>query len=550
MIDPMDKDKTLQALNDGGFYTDKGKWFSLIKNRDKLYRKRVETIVIKNGKEIFVKKKPNNEYSLPGGSCEKDVPDYTQAAKECEEEAHFTISNIESSGISYIRKYPMDQYFRDICEDFKGKTGYDGALTYIYVATYEGKFTGAIEKEDEDPFIRSGRWYPISDCLKFFSKDHREALMWYLKNITINDNPEEEITESYVSNYFRNKKLLKKVAGAPEVGREACDQVLAGLKKAYSKLLNTSAIKREKNSKDLACTFHPVFTFEFADGNSICIALNFDDSSFTPGAATHSEKYGDLVIIFPNFFDEDLASQRMILLHEIGHIRLGHLEWKHASKTLFTRQDKYEQNRTKAMLKGKVIYPEYNADLYAMLNGANLYSILGMHINKDKDGYGDYRFTNQEIANRYDIVWKRYQKLRPYDESRVSSYDTACMAVYEMVYDNDRTKDLSASDKKKLYQILYEFCINKKLKESGYDKESVTSDSDAKEIFEKFYKESGKISYNKNDTAATIATEKAAYKRDFLIESRIMLDKLLLNSYIKESNNDKKTNYIRLLSTL
>lgn len=548
MIDPIDKDMVLLALRNGGFNTDKGKWFSLIKEKDKLYRKRVETIVIKNGKEIFVKKRPNGEYQLPGGSCEKNIPDYIQAANECEEEAHFKITKVESSGISYKRSYPMKQYFKDISENFTGKTGYDGSLTSVFVATYDGKFVGEIEKEDEDPFIRSGRWYTISECFKFFSKEHREALMWYLKEFGDADQG-EEVTESYISNYFRNKRLLKKISGSPEVGREACDQLIKGLKKEYQKLAATSAIKREMKSKDVSAIFHPIYTFDFADKTSITIALSFDKNSYSPGAAFQTEEYGDVVAIYPGFFEESIETQRFILLHEIGHIRLGHIQYKHSNHTIFGR-DKYAESREKAMLRGKVIYPEYNADLYAMLNGASLYTILTLAETRDIEKDADYRFTNQEVANRYNKVWNSYQKLRPYGESRVSSYDIACMAVYEMVYDNDKTKDLNDSDKKKLYQILYEFCINKKLKEFGYDKYSIEPESDAKEIFEKYYKESPNNSYSKNETAASIIEEKAEYKKDFLVESRIILDKLILKSYIKESDNDKKADYIRLLSNL
>ena len=546
MFDKVDHEASLQVIKDGGFYSNKGKWFSVYKDpgSDKVYRKRVETIIIRNGKEIFLKKKANNEYSFPGGTCEKDVDDMDQARNECREEAHIELGNIESTGISYKENYGHKEYFKDINDKFTGKSGYDGMYTFIYVGDYKSMYNGKIEREDEDPFIRSGKWYSIKECFKIFKQHHRDALMWYLKKLDEDKIMDEEMTESYVSNYFKNKRLLRRVSNAPEVGKETCDQVIAGLKKEYSKLLATSAIKREKKSKDLDRIFHPVFTFDFQDKTTITIALNFNDRSFTPGAATVTEKYGELVIIFPNFFDETPEAQRMILLHEIGHLRLGHLEWRNAHKSI-TGRDKYNEDRLKAMTKGKVIYPEYNADLYAVLNGANLYSIMAMYIDKDYDKDGDYRFTNQEIANRYDIVWKQYQKLRPYGESRISTYDAACMAVYEMVYDNPATRYFSDTEKNDLYTLLKEYCISRKLTDIGVG--DIEDSSKIKEAFETAYNQEIELPDALSEEVADVFVKKTKFKKMFFEEA----DKLHQGLSVKfESGDDigKMANYYEVLS--
>ena len=62
-----------EAIKNGGFYGRNGLWNSIKKlNGDpRLYRERVETIIIRNNKEVYCKKKPNGEYFLPGGSTEK-----------------------------------------------------------------------------------------------------------------------------------------------------------------------------------------------------------------------------------------------------------------------------------------------------------------------------------------------------------------------------------------------------------------------------------------------------------------------------------------------
>ena len=202
------KDKREEAIKNKGFYSKKGLWNSIITfpGDDRLYRHRVETIIVRNGKEVFVKKKPNGEYRLPGGSVEKDLPNINQALNECREEAHIDVSNIESTGITYkiIRKSPQWAY--DECE-----LQWDGYYNEVYIGEFNGKYKGHIDDEDQDPFIRSGRWYSTKECFRFFRKEHKDALLWWLKQQNEKEN-EEVTTESYITNYFGNRKLLKKIS--------------------------------------------------------------------------------------------------------------------------------------------------------------------------------------------------------------------------------------------------------------------------------------------------------------------------------------------------
>lgn len=164
------------AKEHGGYYDKNHNWNALkIFPFDKhVYRDRVETIIVRNKKEVFVKKKLNGEYFLPGGSKELDANDALQAANECREEARINIKNVENSGfqIKTINKP----------EDNNEKIMWDAAITDIYVATYDSMYNGQINKTDKDPFILSGKFYPIKQCLQFFKDEHREALKWYLKN--------------------------------------------------------------------------------------------------------------------------------------------------------------------------------------------------------------------------------------------------------------------------------------------------------------------------------------------------------------------------------
>ena len=149
---------TKKAIREGGFYGRNGVWNSIItfSGDNKLYRERVETIIIRNGKEVFVKRKPNGEYFLPGGSTERDIPHINQAINECHEEAHIEVQNIQSTGITYKEHHETPTWVKKDSD-----VEWQGSYTEIYVAEYAGKFTGHIDDEDQDPFIESGRWLSL-----------------------------------------------------------------------------------------------------------------------------------------------------------------------------------------------------------------------------------------------------------------------------------------------------------------------------------------------------------------------------------------------------
>lgn len=164
------------AKSYGGFYDDHNVWNALkvFPFDNHVYRDRVETIIVRNNREVFVKKRPDGEYFLPGGSKELNVDGATQAENECREEARINVRNIEPTGIQ--RKSINDP------SDVKKSYYWDAAVTEIYVADYDSMYSGQIRNVDKDPFILSGKFYPVKHCLQFFDDEHREALVWYLKN--------------------------------------------------------------------------------------------------------------------------------------------------------------------------------------------------------------------------------------------------------------------------------------------------------------------------------------------------------------------------------
>ena len=97
----LDKGRTY-AKTSGGFYDRYHVWNALkvFPFDNNVYRDRVETIIIRGNKDVFVKKRPDGKYFLPGGSKEKNISDIEQAENECKEEARIIISNIEPTGIT------------------------------------------------------------------------------------------------------------------------------------------------------------------------------------------------------------------------------------------------------------------------------------------------------------------------------------------------------------------------------------------------------------------------------------------------------------------
>lgn len=474
------KEEYDNIIRAGGFYDDNGVWNSIkvFSNDNHIYRERVETIVVKNKDKVFVKRKVNGDYYLPGGSTEPDVSHIQQAINECNEEARIEVRNIQSTGITY--KKDVVSFIHD--DNVSPYVEWDRTINEIYVAQYDGKYTGAIEDCDKDPFILSGSWVPVKECLSFFIPEHRDALMNYLRQLHEED---EVMSESYIGNYFKNKILLAHLNCKPEFGRKTMTKIIDDIDKAQKSVVKTSYYKKAVKEKSLKDKIFGmlVFTFNGSKKNKydICIAYSGDATSFTPAAATHIPEYGDTVIVYPGFFKLEKNEKIFVLLHEIGHIRLNHT----------VDRNQYwlglgiipADTRSYNMRNNKVSYEELNADLYAVLNGADMYSILGLHEPLDYDNQYDYRYSNAELANRYRYVFGKtmhynngrlpYSKERLKElekeghikkESALSDYEIAGLALHELIYENSQLDTQTNKDKDILYNILFEFVIDRQMK--------------------------------------------------------------------------------------
>lgn len=193
-----------KAIKDGGYYGKDGVWNSIMtfSNDNHIYRGRVETLIIKDNKYVYLKtipahivsKRTKRLYAIPGGSFERDLPNIDQAVNECKEEALINVKNIRSSGITY-KDYqePSEKMI------ISSPVNWDGRYTEIYVAEFDSWYHGHIDEVDKDSFIASGRFYPIEDVYSMLQKEHKEALKNMMSDIV-------KITES--TNVTTRQKIL------------------------------------------------------------------------------------------------------------------------------------------------------------------------------------------------------------------------------------------------------------------------------------------------------------------------------------------------------
>lgn len=179
-----------QILTDGGYYDIAGTWNSLIMKEGKLYRYRVETFVFDDDK-VYYREIPNGKthsYEIPGGSTDKYLSNTQQAKTEVEEEARIKCRNIRYTGVSYIRERQRP------LEEEDGKIYWDGTYNEVYVAEYDGEFTGYIDPRNRDSrFTKHGKFHPIKELLPILQEEHKPIFEQYkdISNGLIKEHTEE-----------------------------------------------------------------------------------------------------------------------------------------------------------------------------------------------------------------------------------------------------------------------------------------------------------------------------------------------------------------------
>lgn len=170
-----------KALNEGGFFDKDNVWNSLMKKGNKLYRVRVETLIINDKGELYLRlyNKENKNYRLPGGSVERNISNLEQASNECKEEAYIVVKNIKDSGLYYIKKSSST---KSILKQ-NIPLIWDGNYTYIFVGEYDSKYNGVVKYIDKDDDMYSnGKFYDYNYIKDSLLTSHRKAYELYLTN--------------------------------------------------------------------------------------------------------------------------------------------------------------------------------------------------------------------------------------------------------------------------------------------------------------------------------------------------------------------------------
>ena len=380
-----------KALMNNGYYDKNGNWNAIKVINGNIYRDRVETLIIKDKEFVFIKLSgEKGRYKLPGGSLGKDITPETQAINECHEETHFEVNNLQSTGITYKINYTDSNKSKD--NEYQYGVKYIGAFTSLFTAEYVGKYTGKIAEADEDPYIRSGKWYTFKEAFGIFNTWHRDALLQYIK---LNLPSEEYTTEGYFLNRVKNSVLLKS-KNIQEIDINASNYMVSQIVMKYNKLRFTSG------NKKVTVGFYRV-PLKSGGSFEVGIVIDFGGDKVGNPAYAYKTVGGDDAITFnPAFFKASKDDQLFTLLHELGHIRLKHTEPNNYKRAFGRRYDPYV-TRGNDIKRGGVSYVELNADTYSVLNGGKAYTLLHPDSGDDEDT----KLNNLELARRFDIATRR-----------------------------------------------------------------------------------------------------------------------------------------------
>lgn len=171
------------ALKQGGYYGPDGIWNSLIRIDGKVLRGRVETLIFKKDQQqvyMHIKNFNKKKYRLPGGSFEKDTPNYIQAQNEVNEEARIKVKNLVNSGQHYIHLYKTPA----IAYGGNNRLDWAGNYTEVYIAEYDGVYTGNIDDRDkDDEMYENGKFYNIYEVYPILKDVHRNIIDEIFPNI-------------------------------------------------------------------------------------------------------------------------------------------------------------------------------------------------------------------------------------------------------------------------------------------------------------------------------------------------------------------------------
>lgn len=255
-------------------------------------------------------------------------------------------------------------------------------------------------------------FYPIEKSLKFFSKYTKDAYFQYINEKECENN--DIMEESYFTNYFNNIFQLYKFKDMKDFPTEYIDKFIKSKlsKENFDKIYNRHKKDIEKRMGENDGTDELLYFVDRINGADTSVYITFDKrNEYDIASAGISEvTKQSMIVLSPIFFTLDFELKKFTLLHELGHIRLNHCKDKNMKMTLkdmilnkFTDVSKY---RAKMIDNGKIMYPEANADLYALIHGGSISEFL-----KLKDIFKLDKDAEKELIHREKTANERLSKI-------------------------------------------------------------------------------------------------------------------------------------------
>lgn len=198
---------------------DKGTMNSVYVMNGKQYRVRVETLVVRNlhgEPHIFFQKKDTPSsygqmYKLPGGSVEPNKDWATQASAECNEEILTKVKNIRYTGVSYIKEYPPGKTpsWQRASVLYQKGVDYTGAITFVFVAEYDGPYKKYVHAIDRDSLAKEGKWYPVKDFNHLCNDEHKGII--YGVKLVSDEHSADAMTEGFRP--IEEVSVVRKITG-------------------------------------------------------------------------------------------------------------------------------------------------------------------------------------------------------------------------------------------------------------------------------------------------------------------------------------------------
>lgn len=150
---------------------------------DDPYRPRVEMLVVKDRRQVFLRRYDKNEseenfkynYRIPGGSTDTDSTKLQQAIAETNEEGLLAVKNVKDVQVQYYEQYKPGFLKRGGDSPLE----YKGSINEVFVSEYAGSYDKKkIDPKDlDDDMAENGAFYPIATIAGELKPEHANALI-------------------------------------------------------------------------------------------------------------------------------------------------------------------------------------------------------------------------------------------------------------------------------------------------------------------------------------------------------------------------------------